>query len=648
MSNSTFVAEPRAGRRRLHHDGASRDALLLANVRDCVIVTDMDGIVTYWNAGATRILGWTAQEMVGTPLVNRFPEEVRAHVAALTADIVRGHPWQGEFEDYRKDGSRVWLDARVDVIRDEDGRPAGVMGISHDVSARRLAEIERDQVIEQLRLHVSSLPLAYIGLDRNLRVVEWNAAAERTFGYAKAEVLGMEPPFTEILPASEGHGVVEALTHIKAQTTSQSVVNDNVTKDGRRITCEWHNTPLIDESGAFVGMVSLAQDITGRRQLEEQLQQAQKMEAVGQLAGGVAHDFNNVLTLVNGYSELLLDNLEHDPASRELVEEIRRAGERAEALTRQLLAFSRKQVLAPRLLDVNAVVRDSEKMLRRLIGEDIELTTVLQPSLRCTKADPGQLEQALLNLAVNARDAMPRGGTLRVETASLNVGKDATGHPGVPAGEYVQLSVRDSGTGMSEDVRRRLFEPFFTTKGLGKGTGLGLAVVHGFVKQNGGHITVESEPGQGTCFRLYLPVREGKPRLQDRGEDAATTLPRGTGTILLVEDEAQVRALAQRTLESCGYTVLEASRGDEALAIAREQHDGIDLLVTDVVIPGRGGRLIADELSAINPAMKIMFVSGYTDDAVVRHGVLHDQVNFLQKPFTPSMLAQKVHEVLAH
>jgi signal transduction histidine kinase len=382
-----------------------------------------------------------------------------------------------------------------------------------------------------------------------------------------------------------------------------------------------------------------------QRRLEEQLIQSQKMEGIGRLAGGVAHDFNNLLTAILGYAELMESQLE-DEGLRSELREIRLAGERAAALTRQLLAFSRRQVLQPRTLDLNIVVSDVEKMLARLIGEDVTLVTRLEPALGSVKADPGQIEQVIMNLAVNARDAMPEGGTLTFETANAMLDADFVAvHSGALPGAYVVLTVTDTGTGMTDEVRGHAFEPFFTTKEKGKGTGLGLATAYGIVKQSGGYITVDSEAGRGTTFRIYLPRVEGTAAVTER-TTISSLLPVGTETILLVEDEAGVRRLSLTVLETQGYIVLEAASGDIALQVARSETGPIHLIVTDVVMPGMNGRELWERLKVLRPDSRVLFMSGYTDDAIARHGVLEPGIAFLQKPFTPFSLAQKVREVL--
>jgi PAS domain S-box-containing protein len=412
--------------------------------------------------------------------------------------------------------------------------------------------------------------------------------------------------------------------------------------DGSLVDVEISASPFLEDGAHAVQIV--CRDISDRKSLEAQFHQAQKMEAVGQLAGGVAHDFNNLLTVILGISGFLEAQLP-DPM-RGAILEIRKAGERAAHLTRQLLAFSRKAVVEPKVLDLNALVADIEKMLKRLIGEDITLTATFDPALGRIKADPGQIEQVIVNLAVNARDAMPRGGKLTIKTCNVELGDDYTMlHPQVKPGRYVMLAVRDTGSGMSEETKAHIFEPFFTTKGPGKGTGLGLATVYGIVTQGGGHLQVDTELGQGTSFNVYFPLVDSCRSASDSGY-ATKLIPHGKETILLVEDEAGVRAVTRLTLQALGYTVLEAVTGEEAIRICETYREPIDLLITDVVMPAMGGQQVAERVAACKQGIKVLFVSGYTDDAVVRHGVLESEVAFLQKPFTQASLGRKVREVL--
>jgi PAS domain S-box-containing protein len=413
--------------------------------------------------------------------------------------------------------------------------------------------------------------------------------------------------------------------------------------DGTLVDVEISAAPFLEDGTPALQMVF--RDISNRKLLEAQFYQSQKMEAFGKLAGGVAHDFNNLLTVILGVSELLSFELSDD-STRGLVLNIQKAGEQAAHLTRQLLAFSRKTVIEPRVLDLNAVVANAERLLRRLIGEDISLAAALAPSLGKVKADAGQIEQVIMNLAVNARDAMPQGGKLTIRTYDVERGNDyAMMHPHVKPGRYVVLSVSDTGFGMSEEVKTHIFEPFFTTKGPGKGTGLGLATVYGIVTQWGGHCEVETEVGRGASFNIYLPAVEGP---QPTGESAheGKTLPRGRETIMLVEDEDRVRAITSRILQGLNYTVLEARSGEEAIRLCETHTDPIHLLITDVVMPEMGGQQVAEHVAACRQGIKTMFISGYTDDAIMRHGIEKSKVAFLQKPFTHLSLANKVREVL--
>jgi two-component system cell cycle sensor histidine kinase/response regulator CckA len=408
-------------------------------------------------------------------------------------------------------------------------------------------------------------------------------------------------------------------------------------------------TNLVRLGPAVRAALALAESKARSRSLEAQLFLSQKMEAVGRLAGGVAHDFNNILTAIGGYADLLMADLPPDDRRRHDVEEIHQATQRAAALTQQLLAFSRRQVLQPKVLNLNALVPNIEKMLRRLIGEDILFATVLHPSLGNVRADPGQLEQVIVNLALNARDAMPDGGRLTIETRNVELDEAyAADHPAVKPGRYVMLAVTDTGVGMDEETKARIFEPFFTTKVRGKGTGLGLATVYGIVQQTGGHIWPYSEPGRGTTMRVYLPRVDAPADPIEHHRDAAPETLRGNETILVVEDEAPVRAVTRQLLERNGYTVLEAPDGPAALALVDGEAGGrhIDLLLTDVIMPGMSGRELAAELNARRPNVRVLFMSGYTDDAVVRHGMLEPGLAYLEKPFRPTALLRKVRGVL--
>jgi signal transduction histidine kinase len=404
----------------------------------------------------------------------------------------------------------------------------------------------------------------------------------------------------------------------------------------------WFSVSVYSPARGF--FVAVFDNVTDSRRMEEQLRQSQKMEAVGRLAGGIAHDFNNLLTVINGYGELLLRRIGEDSPVRKEVEQIRQAGERAALLTRQLLAFSRRQVLQPKVIDLNAVVSGMDAMLRRVIGEDVELRTIPGEGLGSVKADPGQIEQVILNLAVNGRDAMPGGGKLTVETGNAFLDEEfSSKHPYVAVGPHVLLAVSDTGVGMNEETQAHLFEPFFTTKEKGKGTGLGLSTVYGIVKQSQGYIHVYSEVGKGTTVKIYLPRADGEA---EAVSPAPSTEPKGRETVLVVEDEGSVRELVEKVLTGKGYRVLTASDGNEGLRVAEGHPDPIHMLLTDVVMPGMGGRELAGRLEAARNGMKVLFMSGYSEKAVSRHGILEDGLAFLQKPFSSETLLRKVRETL--
>jgi two-component system cell cycle sensor histidine kinase/response regulator CckA len=474
------------------------------------------------------------------------------------------------------------------------------------------------------------------------RLIAVNPGLVSILGYAsEAELLHTNLATDVYVDPSERARLVEAA--LKSGTLAAE--SQWRRKDGTTITVRQTGRVVRDAQGRVEYFNVIVEDVTERQLLEAQLRQAQKMESVGRLAGGVAHDFNNVLTAIFGYADLVLEDLPPDSAARQDIEEIRKAAERAAALTRQLLAFSRQQVLAPVVLRVNDLVEDIAKMLLRLVGEDIAVRLALARDVGNVRADPGQLQQVLMNLVVNARDAMPTGGKLLIETANAALTEQyAELHQPVVPGAYMMLAVSDTGIGMDAETKARIFEPFFTTKEKGRGTGLGLSTVYGIVKQSGGYIWVYSEPGRGTTFKLYFPrVVEPAEALPPPKEMATLS---GTETILLAEDDEMLRPLSKGLLEKLGYRVLEAENVERALAVASAYAGPIHLLVSDVVMPGASGRELARRLAPTRPDTRVLFVSGYTDDAVVHHGMLEPGLTFLQKPFTPAALARKVREVL--
>jgi PAS domain S-box-containing protein len=529
----------------------------------------------------------------------------------------------------------------------------------HEEVLRR-SEESLHETTQTLQALVQAAPVAIHIIDLEGKVLLWNPAAERMLGYTAAEVLNHPLPTAPANAWVKGQtpGVREDSsgfypTGVLAGETYHGVGTRRRKKDGTVIEVSMSSAPLRNPEGAVFGTMSILMDLTEQKRLEDSLRQAQKMEAVGQLAGGVAHDFNNLLTIITGYCDMLLGNVEASETTREYLGQIQKAGERAASLTRQLLAFGRKQTFQLRVLDLNAIIENLAKMLPRLIGEDVEM--ILRPTpLDPVKADPGQIEQIVLNLATNARDAMPNGGRLTIRTANVVLARSGAAGPGasqlplpedVAPGPYVMIEVSDTGMGMDEATRGRIFEPFFTTKEVGKGTGLGLSTVYGIVKQFLGHIEVDSEPGQGSRFRVYLR------RLEEVGERSSarkqtSALPRGNETLLIVEDEDSVRRVVNHVLRSSGYTVLEARSGKEALQLCAEHKGEIALLVTDVIMPHMNGRQLADEAVLLQENMKVLFMSGYADTILDKQGTLTDGIAFLQKPLTPLALANKVREVL--
>jgi two-component system cell cycle sensor histidine kinase/response regulator CckA len=507
-------------------------------------------------------------------------------------------------------------------------------------SALRMSERRFRALVEE-----SWDAVALFGSDGS--ILYGSPATTRLLGYDLSEFVGRNA--MELIHPDDRAAVLVSLQEAMVAPRARVHVAARVRhKNGSWRYLEGVFTNLLDDP-SVAAIVNNYRDVTDRRILEEQVMLSQKMEAIGRLAGGVAHDFNNILTAIGGYTDLLLADLPPDDHRRHDVEEIYQAAQRAAGLTHQLLAFSRRQVLQPKVINLNSLVPDIEKMLRRLIGEDILFATVPHPHLGNVRADPGQLEQVIVNLAVNARDAMPDGGRLTIETRNVELDAEyAADHPTVKPGRYVMLAVTDSGVGMDEETRSRIFEPFFTTKVRGKGTGLGLATVYGIVQQTGGHIWPYSEPGRGTTMRVYLPRVDAPTDPIEHPSDAAPDTLRGSETILVVEDEAPVRAVTRQLLERNGYTVLEAPDGPAALALvdgaAGSRH--IDLLLTDVIMPGMSGRELADKLKARRPNVRVLFMSGYTGDAVVRHGMLEPGLAYLEKPFRPPVLLKKVRGVL--
>jgi len=503
-----------------------------------------------------------------------------------------------------------------------------------------------DESFEHLKAVLDQMPVACMVHDKQLHYTYWNAAAEKTFEYCFAETKGKHPFDLIALPAGAPAGdVFRAL--ISEGEAQAHCLAENRTKEGRVLTCEWSCTPVYDSAGALLGLLAMCQDLSGQRRLEEQLQQAQKMEAMGLLVSGIAHDFNNLLTIIGGYSRMLMRDIDPQTRAYYEAEQVVDATDRAAALTSQLLSFSRRQIVQPAIVDLNTAVRKVEKLLRRILGEDVDLMTTLAFDIGVVKVDRGHIEQILMNLVVNSRFAMPDGGRLRIETSNAFLDREYRhGRFSCPPGKYVLLSVSDTGSGMDDLTRDRIFEPFFTTKAPGEGTGLGLATVYRIVEQSGGHILVYSEPGSGTTFKIYFPRHE---------EEAQVVAPpvlleerASVGTILLVEDETQVRETVKYMLTRQAYTVLEASGPESAREICETYPGRIDLLLTDVVLRAGNGPDLARELCGLRPGLQVMFMSGYADHSLLRNALQGPAgALFLQKPFSPRSLETAVQKAIA-
>ena len=593
------------------------------------------------NEAAVRHYGYSREEFLSMTILDIRPREdipaLISHVKYIVGSNQRHHR-SGIWRHRRKDGTIIEVEIDSYVL-ELNGRQTNLV-LAKDVTDRRRAE----EALRRQALVFNTIYDGVVILDLERRITDWNPAAERIFGYAKQEVLGQKLSLLCIPTLSE-QLVTEICHKILAEGRWEGEL-PFIRKDGFAGAADSIFVLQRDAQGNPSSIVGVTRDITARKQLEDQLRQAQKMEAIGRLAGGVAHDFNNLLTAIIGYADLALRRLPEDEKVRRQIAEIKKSAERAANLTRQLLAFSRKQIIQPKTLNINEVVEDMGKMLQRLITENIELRLELAPDLWLVKADPSQIEQVIVNLVVNARDAMTDGGELLIRTANVEVDEAfQRQHPFFSPGRYVMLEVSDTGHGMDAETQKHIFEPFFTTKEKGRGTGLGLSTVYGIVKQSGGFVTVESSPDEGATFRIYLPrAADGETRYEKK--TTSITTPRGTETVLFVEDEESVRKMACSTLEEFGYIVLEAADPSQALRLCREYRGAIDLMVTDVVMPQMSGRELAEQARKLRPRMRVLYASGYMGDETLRRNLLEERVPFLEKPFTPETLARKVRETL--
>ena len=609
-----------------------------------------DGKFIDVNPAMVAMLGyWNRETLLATPATSLYVDPVdRRRWSEQKPGEVRIFDLDVRLR--KADGTVIWARDTTHVKRGPDGAALLYEGVLEDITTR--VEAERAVHASERRMIqiLEAAPLGILVSDKKGHPILMNAAARAILGKGLAEganLVDLSEIYQAYVAGTDELYPPERMPLLKALTGETTAVDDmEIHRDNRVISLHVQGAPVLDNERKVAGAVMGFFDTTEKRSLEAQLRQSSKMEAVGQLAGGVAHDFNNLLTVIMSYSAMLLDQLDPTDPTREDIEEIAGAADRAAGLTRQLLAFSRQQVMQPRVININDVIVDLEKMLRRVIGEDVELLTSLDPAVAEISADPGQLEQVLMNLVVNARDAMPAGGRLSISTSNSALSAESGAgslHP--PDGEYVMLAVSDTGTGMTREVQQRLFDPFFTTKLQGQGTGLGLSTVYGIVKQSGGEIYVYSEIEQGSTFKVYFPrfVETGEQRIH---ELTSREVPRGSEAILLVEDDSNLRYLVARVLRGCGYTMYVAASGTEALAIAGDSTKSIDAVITDVVMPGMNGRELVEKLVEARPGIGFLFMSGYTDDDVLRRGVLHGETAFLQKPFTPDQLARKVRAVL--
>jgi len=626
-------------------DSEARLRAIIDTALDALIGINAQGIIIDWNPRAEVIFGWARGEALGQKLADLIipPRYREAHERGLQHFLRTGEAVvlnrSIEVAGLRRDGTEFPLELSITSIR--RGETYVFNAFLSDITERKRAEENR----VRLASIVESSEDAIISKTLDGIVTSWNRGAVRTFGYTADEAIGKAIGF--LIPQDRLEEESQIIERVKQGEHVTHFETVRRRKDGKEINIALTISPIEDGAGMIIGFSKIARDITEQKGLEAQLRQSQKMEGVGQLAGGIAHDFNNLLTVINSYSAMVLGELDFsNPFARNGIEQIKEAGHRAASLTRQLLMFRRQQVLEPKVLDLNEVVSNIGKLLRRLIGEDITQVLCLHPALGRVKIDPGQMEQIIMNLAVNARDAMPGGGQLTIETENVELDNAyACKHALVQPGPYVMLAVSDTGCGMDADTQARIFEPFFTTKGPGNGTGLGLATVDGIVKQSGGNVWVYSELGKGTTLKIYLPRVEKTSELPEPGAAPAELFP-GSETVLLVEDDEMVRALAQAILERYGYHVLAARNVHDALRFAQEGPGQIHLLLTDTIMPVMNGPELAKRFRSIRPETKVLFMSGYTDKVISYTAALEPGTAFLQKPFTPQTLTQKVHEVL--
>ena len=642
------IRAERAEAERARAEKALRDSEILTrsiveHLPQRIFVKDRNSRYVFCNSSYAQDLGMELEQIVGKDDFAFFPPELAEAYRADDRTVMTEGTIKVLDERYKRAGEEQWIHTTKVPHRDEQGEIVGVLGIfenitghKRDVEALRTAE-------ERTRFALQNAHVGIWDLDYTSGVLQWSDVMETQYGLSPGTFGGTFEAFVERIHPEDRASVLDIVGNGMKTGADFSVLHRTTRPDGAVRWLRGSGRIVLDEGGQPLRAIGISQDVTERRTLEAQFQQAQKMEAVGRLAGGVAHDFNNLLTVILGLCGLLLEDASPDDPRIGDIAEIQEAGTRAANLTRQLLAFSRKQIIEPTFLDLNVILADMRPMLGRLIREDVKVVFSGRPGLALVEADRSQVEQVVANLAVNAQDAMPQGGTLTIETANVELDEDyAAAHFAVKPGPYVVLTVTDSGTGMTPEVLGHLFEPFFTTKEVGKGTGLGLATVHGIVTRSGGSVNVYTEVGRGTSFKVYFPQAAGEAAAAQPA--APVQLCGGTERVLVVEDADGLRSLTRRLLERQGYTVAVAANAEEALRLFEETP--CDVLLTDVVMPGSSGPELAMQLIALRPGLEVIYMSGYTDEAIVRHGVLKPGIAFLHKPFTADALGRKIREVL--
>ena len=615
---------------------------------NAIVITDQLGNILQVNAAFTALTGYAAREVIGqNPRILKSGKQDEAFYRNLWQTISSGQVWSGELTNRRKDGSLYAEEMTITPLRDTDGVIARYIAIKQDISERKRAEDELRWKTAFLEAQVNSSIDGILVVDQDRKTLLQNQRFTDLFKMPQrmADEVSDENRLrwvTDMVKNPEPF--VQKVLHVYAHPNEIS--HDEIElKDGT--TLDRYSSPAIGKDGKYYGRIWTFHDITERKTLEARLFQSQKMETVGKLAGGVAHEFNSILTTIIGQGELLLGDLPAGSPLAKNAAEINKAAGRAATLTRQLLAYGRKQFLQPEILNLNRVIEGMEDMFRHLMGVDVETQIIPAPGLRAVKADAGQIEQVIMNMLMNAREAMPNGGKLILETANVSFDQKSVGrYLELKPGDYVMLAITDTGTGMSEEVKARVFEPFFTTRGVGHGTGLGLSTCDGIIKQSGGQISVYSEPARGTTFKIYLPQVEPQAN-PDRPPVNSQDLPHGTETILLVEDDSVLREMAATLLGRLGYKVLAAANGIEALRLKQQRDTGhVDLLFTDVVMPHMSGKELAERMQALYPHTRVLFTSAHTRNAIIQQGVLNKDAALLLKPFTPAELASKVRELL--